>query len=337
MRSEILATVIRGDTVESIHRGHISVIDGAGNAVVSIGDPSLVTYFRSAAKAFQFIPCITSGAADAFGFTDDEIALSVASHSGEPIHVEIARRLLNKIGLDESALHCGTHAPFYDVESRRLIAAGIRPTVFHNNCSGKHTAMLAFAKYIDAGIENYQDIDNRIQQRILRCVADFSRVREDEIALGIDGCGVPTFALPLSAMAKAYARLVATPDLPPAAEAAAKRIVAAMMKYSAIVGGTERLDTLLMQAAPGQIISKVGAEGVWLCGVLPCEKYPAGLGIALKIEDGDDLYSRSVVAIELLRKLGVLSNQVLAEIAPMPIKNRSGSIVGRIEAADIIK
>ncbi len=332
MTSEILALVIRGETVESIHRGHISVIDGDGRAVMSVGDPSLVTYSRSAAKAFQFIPCITSGAADAFGFTDDEIAIAVASHSGEPTHVEIAQRLLAKIGLDETALRCGVHAPFYDRESRRLIAAGVKPTVFHNNCSGKHTAMLAFAKHIGAALADYDSTENRIQNRILKCVSDFSGVPENEIAIGIDGCGVPSFALPLAGMARSFANLVAPTAFHPTVRSAANRVVAAMLKYPELIGGTERLDTILMQAAPGKIISKVGAEGVWLCGVLPSEKYPTGLGIALKIEDGDDLYSRSVTAIEILRHLGILSADQLTNLSPMPIKNRRGEQVGRIEA-----
>ncbi|MFZ1700364.1 MAG: asparaginase [Pyrinomonadaceae bacterium] len=332
MTSEILAHVIRGEIVESIHRGHIVAIDGDGNEVVSVGDPSLVTYFRSAAKAFQFIPCITSGAADNFGFAEDEDAIAVASHSGEQVHVDIAKRLLAKIGLADTDLRCGVHAPFYDRESRRLIAAGEKPTVFHNNCSGKHTAMLALAKHIDAEIGNYDSINNRIQQRILRCVAEFSEVPESEIAIGVDGCGVPTFALPLAGMARSFANLIAPAKFHESTRSAAKRIVDAMLTYPKLIGGTNRLDTLAMQAAPGRLISKVGAEGVWLCGVLPCDRWPTGLGIALKIEDGDDLYSRSVVAIEVLRQLDILSKSDLADLSPMPIKNRRGEQVGETTA-----
>ncbi len=332
MTSEILAQVIRGETVESIHRGHISAVDGDGNEFVSVGDPSMVTYFRSAAKAFQFIPCLTSGAADRFEFADNEIAIAVASHSGEQVHVEIAKRLLKKIGLAESDLRCGIHAPFYDKESRRMIAAGERPTVFHNNCSGKHTAMLALAKHIDAGLDDYDSAESRVQKRILRCVSDFSGVPESEIAIGVDGCGVPSFALPLSGMARSFSNLAAPSNFHSTVQSAAKRIVAAMIKYPELIGGTERLDTILMNAASGKIISKVGAEGVWLCGILPSEKFPTGLGIALKIEDGDDLYSRSVVAIEILRHLGILKPDDLTELSPMPIKNRRGEQVGRIEA-----
>src|SRR5438445_12039758 len=143
MTSEILAKVIRGNTVESIHRGHLIVIDGEGDTVASVGDPSTVTFFRSACKAFQAIPCITSGAAEAFGFTEDEIALAVASHSGERVHVEIAGGMLQKIGLSESDLRCGSHLPFNEKEAKRMIRDGEKPTQLHSNCPGKHAAMLA--------------------------------------------------------------------------------------------------------------------------------------------------------------------------------------------------
>ena len=332
MDPEILAKVIRGETVESIHRGHLIVIDGEGNTVASIGDPTTVTYFRSSAKAFQAIPFITSGAANAFGFTEDEIALAVASHSGEKIHVEIAAQMLAKVGLSESNLRCGTHLPFNEAESRRMLRAGETPTQLHNNCSGKHAAMLALAKHIDADIKTYDSPDNRIQKRILKCVSDFTEVPEDQIAIGTDGCAAPNFALPVAAMAKSFINLISPSKFPEPTQNACSRIVAAMIKFPELIGGSERLDTMLMQAAPGKIISKVGADGVWLCGVLPSEKWSTGVGIALKVEDGDDHRARPVVAVEVLRQLGILNDSDLPDLSPMPIKNRRGDLVGRIEA-----
>ncbi len=332
MNSEILANVIRGETVESIHRGHLIVLDGNGEKVFSLGDPSTVTYFRSSAKAFQAIPFITSGAADAFDFTEEEIALSVASHSGEQRHVEIAEGMLAKVGLAEPDLRCGAHLPFDEAESHRMIAAGEKPTQLHNNCSGKHSAMLAFAKHIGADITSYESPDSRIQQRILRCVSDFTEIPSDLIAIGIDGCAAPNFALPVAAMAKSFVNLLAPSKFPEATRRACSRIVSAMIKYPELIGGSTRLDTMLMRAAPGRFISKVGADGVWLCGVLPSEKWPTGLGIALKIEDGDDYLSRPVVTVALLRHFGVLSKDDLQPISPMPIKNRRGDQVGRVEA-----
>ena len=333
MESAILANVIRGETVESIHRGHLIAIDGNGETVLSLGDPSTVTYFRSSAKAFQAIPFITSGAADAFGFNEEEIALAVASHSGEPRHVAIAFSMLAKAGLTESDLRCGAHRPFDETELHRMLVASETPTQLHNNCSGKHAAMLAFAKHIGADIATYDLPDNRIQKRILRCVADFTEIREDEIAIGIDGCAAPNFALPVAAMAKSFVNLLAPTKFPAPTQQACSRIVAAMLKYPELIGGSARLDTMLMNAAPSTFISKVGADGVWLCGVLPCEKWPTGLGIALKIEDGDDYLSRPVVTVELLRQLGVIAQTALPELSPMPIKNRRGDVVGHVVAS----
>jgi len=330
--SQILANVIRGNTVESVHTGHIYIVDGEGREVASVGDPSTVTYFRSACKAFQFIPCMTSGAADAFGFTDDEIALAVASHSGEPMHVEIAARMLAKAGFTESDLRCGSHLPFSSAATEQMQRAAEHPNQLHNNCSGKHAAMLAFAKHIGADVTTYDWPDNRVQKRILRCVADFTELPEEQIAIGIDGCCVPNFALPVAAMAKSFINLIAPTRFPDATQAACRRIVDAMIKYPELIGGSERLDTILMQTAPGKIISKVGADGLWLCGVLPSEKWPSGLGIALKIADGDDYLSRPVVAVEILRHLGVLSINDLSDMSPMPIRNRRGDSVGRVES-----
>ena len=330
MDSEILATVIRGETIETIHRGHFIVIDGDGQTLASMGEPSTVTFFRSAAKAFQAIPFITSGAADAFSFTEDEIALAVASHSGEKMHVEIAARMLEKIGLGESDLRCGTHFPFYEPEEHRMIREGEKPTQLHNNCSGKHIAMLALAKHIGDDIKTYELPDSRVQKRILKCIADFTEIPENEIAIGIDGCAAPNFALPVAAMAKSFVNLLAPTKFPEPTQAACRRIVAAMLKYPELIGGTDRLDTMLMQAAPGKLISKVGADGVWLGGVLPSEKHPTGLAIALKVEDGDDHRGRPVIAVEILRHLGILAENDLPDLSPMPIKNRRGDVVGRV-------
>jgi L-asparaginase II len=334
MPAQVLANVIRGETVESVHCGHLCVVDGEGKQIASLGEPETITYFRSAAKPFQAVPFITSGAAEAFDFTEEEVALACASHSGEPQHLRVVGQMLDKIGLSGDDLKCGAHAPFNEPESHRLVRAGYKPTQLHNNCSGKHAAMLAFAKHIGASLHDYDSIDNRIQKRILKCIADFTEVPEDEIKLGIDGCAAPNFALPVAAMAKSFINLISPSKFPEPTQASCKRIAAAMMNHPELIGGSERLDTKLMQAAPGKLISKVGADGVWLCGVLPCERWPTGLGIALKIADGDDHRARPVVAVEILRQLGVLSTDDLTDFSPMPVKNRRGDVVGRIEVAE---
>jgi len=334
METPILAKVIRGETVESVHRGHLIAIGGDGKVHLNIGDPQMVTYFRSSAKPFQAMPFITSGAADAFGFTEDEIAMACASHSGERMHVEIAARMLANIGLSESDLRCGKHLPFYEKEAERMQRANETVTQLHNNCSGKHAAMLAFAKHVGADIGTYDQFENPIQQSVLNAVSTFCEIPVEDIAIGIDGCCAPNFAMPLAAMARGFLNLVAPPDdfTDEATRSAAKRIVSAMLKYPELIGGTERLDTILMQAAPGAFISKVGADGVWLCGILPSEKYPKGLAIALKIEDGDDKRARPVVAVEVLKQLGILPNDALPGLSPLAITNRRGDAVGSVIA-----
>jgi L-asparaginase II len=332
--SEILARVIRGGTIESVHRGHLSVVDGVGNVVARAGNPATVTFFRSAAKAFQAIPFIKSGAPEFFGFAENEIALACASHSGEKFHTRIAANMLEKAGLSEADLRCGAHLPFDEETAEEMIRAGEKPTQLHNNCSGKHAAMLAFARHIGADIKTYDLLENPIQQQILECVAEFSETPKKEIKIGIDGCAAPNFALPVSAMARSFAKLVFPPENMDAKTlAACRRIISAKISYPELIGGTKRLDTIIMQAAPGKIISKVGAEGVYLAGILPSAKWKTGLGIALKIEDGEDRRARPVVAVELLRHLGILSENDLTEISPMIIYNRRGDAVGKVETS----
>ncbi len=334
MQSEILAKVIRGNTTESIHRGHLLIIDGEGREIVNLGDAGAVAFIRSSAKPFQVLPFVLSGGAEAFGFLESEIALACASHSGEKIHTALAEQMLKKIGLAESDLRCGAHLPFNEQRAEEMIRAGEQPTQLHNNCSGKHAAMLAFAKHTGADIATYDLIENPIQQAILETIADFTETPAAEIPLAVDGCCAPNFALTVRAMAKGFLKLVFPPaDFPDERRKTCRRVVTAMMNYPELVGGTERLDTLLMAAARGQFISKIGAEGVWLCGVLPSPRWKSGLGIALKIEDGDDKRARAVVSIEVLRQLGIFEAKTLADYSPLPIKNRRGEAVGRVEAS----
>jgi len=290
MQSEILAKVIRGETLESVHRGHLYIVDGEGREIAHLGDAETLAFIRSSAKPFQVLPFLLSGGADRFGFLEAEIALACASHSGERIHVTIVERMLERIGLTESDLRCGAHLPFDEKRAEEMIRADEKPTQLHNNCSGKHAAMLAFALQIGADVRTYDLLENPIQQRILQTVADFCETPKEKIPVAVDGCAAPNFALSVKAMAKGFAKLVFPPaDFAGERREACARIVKAMLGYPELIGGTERLDTLLMQAARGRFISKIGAEGVWLCGVLPSERWKTGLGIAMKIEDGDDL------------------------------------------------
>lgn len=333
MQSEILAEVVRGETVESVHRGHLVILDGDGEMIAAVGNPEIVTFIRSSSKPFQVFPVLTSGAAERFGFSDAEISLACGSHSGEEIHVRIAAEMLEKGGFSEADLRCGVHTPFNEKRAEAMICAGEKPTQLHNNCSGKHAAMLGFAKHISADTKTYESPENPVQLAILKAFSVFTETPESEIKIGIDGCAAPNFAVSLRAMAKSFMKLICPPDCFDANyKNACRRIVSAMIDYPELIGGSERLDTLMMRAARGKIISKIGAEGVWLCGVLPSEKWKKGLGIALKIEDGDDIRARAVVSIEILHQLQILTEKDLREFSPMPIKNRRGDTVGQVEA-----
>ncbi len=334
MQSEILAKVFRGEIIESIHRGHLIVVDGAGETLFSVGDPETVTFWRSSAKAFQAIPFLRSGAAERFGFSEKEIALACGSHSGEPLHVETVRQMLDKIGLSEADLRCGTHLPFDEKRAVEMVRNDEKPTQLHNNCSGKHAAMLALAKYIGADLNSYEQLENPVQQAILDCVAEFSDVPQDELKIGLDGCAAPNFALPIRAMAKSFARLVRPPkNFDAETREACRRIVSATLAHPEMIGGTDRLDTMIIQAGRGKIVSKIGAEGVYSAGVLPSAQYQTGLGIAFKIEDGDDKRARAVVLVELLRQLKILGANDLKDISPLAIHNRRGESVGKTRAS----
>lgn len=207
MESEILAKVMRGDGIESVHRGHLIVVDGEGNTIFQLGNPNTITYWRSAAKAFQLIPFLVRGGAEHFNFTAVEIALACGSHSGEKAHTKIAKQMLSKIGLSEDDLQCGVQIPFDDETAKSMIKIGRKPTQLENNCSGKHAAMLAFAKFLEADTATYLSMDNPVQQKILETISIFTEIPKDEIKIGIDGCSAPNFAVPVSSMAKAYGKL----------------------------------------------------------------------------------------------------------------------------------
>jgi L-asparaginase II len=217
-----------------------------------------------------------------------------------------------------------------------MIRAGENPTQLHNNCSGKHAAMLAFARHIGADLKDYERLEHPVQQAILECVAEFTDVPVDAIKISIDGCVAPNFAVPVRAMAAAFAKLVRPPkSFDAETREACRRVVSAMMSQPEMIGGTGRLDTLIMQSLRGRIVSKIGAEGVYSAGVLPSPKWKTGLGIALKIEDGDDKRARAVVLIEVLRQLGILddsNDEKLREYSPLRIKNRQGESVGQVIA-----
>jgi L-asparaginase II len=336
--AEPLVEVKRGSITESRHRGHIVAVEPDGNIVASLGAPHNVTFLRSSAKPFQALPLLLTGAADHFGFTDREVALACASHNGEPIHTEVVASMLKKIGLGPKALKCGVHEPYSAEAAADLRARGEEPNVLHNNCSGKHAGMLAVALHLGAPIESYDSPASPVQKAIADVLAKFTEIAVTDMAVGVDGCGAPIFGITMKAMALAYAKLVAPPaSFDQKTRDACERVVHVMTTYPELIGGTsDRLDTEMMRATRGRVVSKVGADGVYTAGIIPCKEWPKGLGLALKIEDGDDKRARPPVAIESLRQLGVLRDESLEAVARyafFPVTNRRGDVVGEITAS----
>ncbi|HEX5883416.1 MAG TPA: asparaginase [Pyrinomonadaceae bacterium] len=340
--AEPLVKIKRGAITESRHRGHIVVVEPDGKIVAYLGSPENVTFLRSSAKPFQALPLLVSGAAERFGFTDREVALACASHNGEPIHTELAASMLEKIDLGPEALKCGVHEPYSVEVAGKLRLLGQSPNVLQNNCSGKHVGMLAVAKHLGAPIENYDSPESPVQKLIAETMSHFSDVPLTDIAIAVDGCGAPIFGITVKAMALGFARLVSPPPTfdKPTRDACA-RIVRVMNSYPEIIGGTsDRLDTEIMRATPGRVISKVGAEGVYTAGINPCEQWPKGLGLAIKIEDGEDKRARPTVVVETLRQLGVLADESLDAVsryAFFPVLNRRGDVVGEVTASFSLK
>ena len=318
--------VRRGATVESRHAVSVAVVDGGGALRASAGNPELATFARSAIKPLQALPLVEDGVAERFGFSAMELALACASHSGESRHVELATGMLRKIGLDEHALACGPHVPMHEPSARALRESGRAPTRIHNNCSGKHAGMLALARANNWPIAGYHTADHPVQQRMLHELVRWSGVPPEEIALGVDGCGIVTFALPLIAMAGAFAAFAATARR---ADSAAGAIVRAMTMFPEYVGGSERMCTELMRTAGGRIFAKVGAEGVYCAGVPGAE-----LGIAVKVEDGA-LRAAEPALLVVLHSLGLLSDDEFGQLeryAEPIVRNTRGEPVGELRA-----
>ncbi len=323
--SEVVVT--RGPLVESRHLIHAVVSDAHGHRLAEVGDPDLVTYWRSCAKLFQVMPLLRDGAAQRFGWGAECIALACASHGGEPEHLERAQWMLASIGLTPSALACGPSTPL----SARGLAAwradGGPLTPLHNNCSGKHAAMLALAVHHGWAVEGYHRSTHAVQRAALREVAQWSDCAPASIPVGIDGCGVSVFGLPLRAMAAAYARLgVAAAD----AASEAGQVVAALRAHPHLLAGTERFDTVLLRETQGRLIAKIGADGVH-CVAAPAD----GLGVAVKIADGSVRVQHAAV-IAVLQRVGLLRldlPEALARFAREPVLNTRGETVGWISVA----
>ena len=325
----ILVEVTRGARVESAHRGAAVVIDPTGSVVFQAGDIDAAVYPRSAVKALLALPMVESGAADRLGLTDDEIALACSSHSGEPVHVAAAESMLRKAGRDVSCLECGTHWPTNDAATRALAAAGQMPSALHNNCSGKHSGFICLACDRNDDPSGYVKPDHPTMRQITAALADMTGARLDDSNIAVDGCSIPTYAIPLRALAHGFARFASAQGLSSERAAATRRIRAAVAAHPIMVAGTGRFDTRIMAALGQRVFSKGGAEGVY-CAALP----ELGLGIAVKCDDGAGRAAQVATAALVARFLPDNGRQdpVLADLVTPQLHNWNRIHIGEMRS-----
>lgn len=331
MDNPVLVEVTRGGRVESRHSGAFVIMDGGGHVVAASGDIDRPVFPRSAVKAIQALPLIESGAADAFAFEDADLALACASHSGEPGHVERAASMLARAGLSEADLECGSHwaaDPAVLIEQARAME---RPNQLHNNCSGKHAGFLCTCRHLGFATKGYAAAGHAEQRLIAETMSAVTGAAHDADNAAIDGCAIPTYAVPLTALAHGFARMATGEGLEPVRAAAARRLIAACMAEPWFMAGTGRFDTRIMQAAPGRVFAKIGAEGVY-CAALP----ELGLAVALKADDGAERAAETMLAAVLAYAAagrdGALADRLEA-FAHRPVLNRNGETVGEIRPA----
>ncbi len=323
--------VTRGDLVESRHRASAAVVDAEGRVVLQAGDIAAVIYPRSAVKPIQALALVESGAAEAYGVSDAEVALACASHAGEPRHVAAVAAWLERIGRTPNDLECGTHLPYSWQATTELLRAGQAPSLLQNNCSGKHTGFLTLALHQGWRTGGYIDYAHQVQQRVLGILESMCGLDLGQAPWGIDGCGIPTIGVPLGNVALAMARLAVPDDQPDRRQAACARVRQAMTAEPFMISGSSRFCTRVIETTAGRALVKVGAEGVYGA------TFPdLGLGAALKVEDGAGRGAEVALGY-LLRRLDVIGEAeaaALSDLLEPPVTNRAGRVVGRLRVAN---
>lgn len=331
MVNPVLVEVVRGAVAESRHRGAVAVYDADGAECLAIGDVTTPVFPRSAVKPFQALPLIESGAADDFGLTAQELSVACASHSGEAEHVAAVETLLARIELDATALECGAHWPLHQPSRHALVGADRAPSALHNNCSGKHAAMLCVARKIGVDPKHYTGVDHPVQREVHAALEETLDVSLQTPA--IDGCSIPTYAVPLSALARGFARFGTGRHLGPLRSAAARRIIASCCEHPWHFAGTGRFCTAILGGLRNRAFVKMGAEGV-AGATLP----ELGLGIAIKCDDGGQRAAEVVMAA-LFKRLLPLSNEEAAFLDPLvapPMRNWNGLLVGNLRPTEAL-
>jgi L-asparaginase II len=325
MSNPVLVEAIRGGVAESRHSGAVAVVDADGGVALAIGDIDAPIFPRSAVKGLQALPLIETGAADRYGLTDAEIALACASHNGEPAHVAAAEAMLRKAGRDLAALECGAQMPMRGGAQIPLYKAGLKPTALHNNCSGKHAGFVCVACATGDDPKGYVQADHPTMRMVTAAMQETTGAALGQAHCGIDGCSIPTFAIPLRALALAFARFGSGHGFGRERAKAAARIRAAVAREPFYVAGTERFDTVAMQALRARAFMKVGAEGVY------CASFPElGLGVALKCDDGATRAAEVMMGavIERFLKLSEAEAAIIGPLTRPELRNWNGIHVG---------
>ena len=337
-----LVEVLRGGNVESFHRGAIAIVETDGTLRTAIGDIDRPVFPRSAVKVLQALPLVASGAADALGLLDAELALACASHGGEPLHAETAAAMLAKAGLDAGSLECGAHWPYHEPSMRALAAAGREPGPLHNNCSGKHAGFLCLACQL-AGpgvdlrqfVRGYVAPDHPVMREVTAAIEAATGAPLASAPRGTDGCSIPTFAIPLRALALAFARVGSGVGLAPDHARAAQRLRRAVAREPLLVAGHGRLDSRVMERLGERVFMKVGAEGMY-CAALP----QVGLGVAIKIDDGNNARAAEVAIAAVIEAHVALDDAerdfMRASSAPL-LRNWRGIEVGALRASGALR
>lgn len=329
----VLVEVLRGGHVESWHRAAVAVVDADGGLVAALGDVDRPVFPRSAIKPLQALPLVAGGAAERFGFGDDELALACASHNGEPVHVRTAQVMLAKAGLDADVLECGVHWPYHEGTHRAMAAAGESPGALHNNCSGKHAGFVCVGCLLAAArgdeprefLRGYVRADHPVMQAVTAALQAATGFDPATAPMGVDGCAIPTWGIAPRALALGFARLATGHGLDATYAQAARRLRAAMAAAPYLVGGAERFDTLVMQRLGERVCCKAGAEGVH-CAALPT----LGLGVAVKVDDGATRAASALMAatVAALLELDADERGFVDALAAAPVTNRHGAVVG---------
>ncbi len=327
---EPFVEITRGGLVESVHHVAACAMDASGEVIFALGAIDVPVYLRSSAKPFIAAAAIAAGARERFGLEMREIAVMAASHTGQQFHVDAVRSILRKIGMDESALQCGAHAPYNAASAAQMQRAGTEPSAICNNCSGKHAGILALCKILGCDPATYMDPQNPAEREILAFCARMSDEKAADLPLGVDGCGIPVYATPLRTAALSFMRFATLEGIPPADGRALRIVRDAMIAHPDYVSGTGEFDTRLMQAAGGSLVCKGGAEGVHASSAIG-----SGVGLTVKVLDGSSR-GRGPSVLGILRRLGLLPQAALTELADLErpvVYNRAGRAVGEVRAS----